>query len=247
MKTGKRIPILVAQGVWPETGQQEVLCWVIGDAEDQISWQELLYKLRTMGYRADDLRLLIGDGSTGFESARQKVFPAVPFQRCIFHKIRNFIRAIVVPPGLDRKAAREFRQPFIEKVCAIWQSEHEGQARKIQYALCQQWAKEQPKAVAVLQRDFDLTLTFYQVRRDAAEQGLAWRPTFLRTTSHLERENRNFRARLRKAIVFHSKDGLSAALYQNLFLRTYARLPETVAHWQHLLERQINPVSNFLT
>jgi len=247
VKTGKRIPILVAQGVWPETGQQEVLCWVIGDAEDQISWQELLYKLRTMGYRADDLRLLIGDGSTGFEAARQKVFPTVPFQRCIFHKIRNFIRALVVPPGLDRKAAREFRQPFIEKVRTIWQSEHEGQARKIQYALCQQWTKEQPHAVAVLQRNFDLTLSFYQVRRDAAEHGFVWRPTLLRTTSHLERENRNFRTRLRKAVVFHSKDGLSAALYQNLFLRTAARSPNTAAHWQTLLERQIGPASNFLT
>ena len=113
--------------------------------------------------------------------------------------------------------------------------------------MCQQWAKEQPKAVAVLQRDFDLTLTFFQVRRDAAERGLLWHPRLLRTTSHLERENRNFRTRLRKAVVFHSKEGLSAALYQNLFLRTAARSPDTAAHWQSLLERQIRPVSNFLT
>jgi transposase-like protein len=247
VKTGKRIPILVAQGIWPDTGRKEGLCWVIGEAEDQASWQELLYKLGTMGYRADDLRLLICDGSPGFEAARQTVFPWVPLQRCIFHKIRNFIHAIVVPPDLDRKAAREFRQPFIEQVCSIWQAEHEGQARKIHGALCQQWAKEQPKAVAVLQRDFDLTLTFYQVRRDAAERGLAWRPTFLRTTSHLERENRNFRTRLRKAVVFHSKDGLSAAIYQNLFLRTAARSPDTAALWRSLLERQIKPLSNFLT
>lgn len=247
VKTGKRIPILVAQGIWPATGQKEVLCWVLGEAEDQLSWQELLYKLRTMGYPANELCLLISDGSTGFDAARQKVFPTVPFQRCIFHKIRNFIQALVVPPELDRKAARDFRQPFIEKACAIWQSEHEGQARKIQYALCQQWAKEQPKAVAVLQRDFDLTLTFYQVRRDAAEQGLLWRPAFLRTTSHLERENRNFRTRLRKAVVFHSEDGLSAALYQNLFLRSAARSPITAACWQSSLEQQIRPASFFLT
>jgi len=220
---------------------------VIGAAEDQSSWQELLYKLGTMGYRADELRLLICDGSPGFEAARQRVFPSVPLQRCIFHKIRNFIRAILVPPDLDRKAAREFRQPFIAQVCTIWQAEYEGQARKIHEALCQQWVKGQPKAVAVLQRDFDLTLTFYQVRRDAAEQGSLWRPSLLRTTSHLERENRNFRCRLRKAVVFHSSDGLSAAIYQNLFLRTAARSPDTAAHWQSLLERQIRLVSNFLT
>ena len=36
VKTGKRIPILVAQGIWPDTGQEEVPCWAIGEAEDQV-------------------------------------------------------------------------------------------------------------------------------------------------------------------------------------------------------------------
>lgn len=247
VKTGKRIPILVAQGVWPDTERQEVLCWVQGAAEDQASWQELLYKLRSMGYRANNLCLFICDGSPGFEAARQTTFSSVPMQRCIFHKIRNFIHAIEVPAGLDRKAARQFRQPFIDAVCKIWQAEHEGQARKIHYQLCSQWTKNQPKAVASLQRDFEQTLTFYQVRRQAAEQGLLWRPALLRTTSQLERENRNLRSRLRKAVVFHSADGLSAALYQNLFLRTAARSLDTAHHWISDLEHQIRPVSNFLT
>lgn len=247
VKTGKRIPILVAQGVWPDTERQEVLCWVIGAAEDQVSWQELLYKLRGMGYRADELRLLVCDGSAGFEAAHRTIFSSVPVQRCIFHKIRNFIRAIEIPAGLDRKAARQFRQPFIDAVCRIWQAEHEGQARKIHQELCNRWAKSQPNAVAALQRNFEQTITFYQVRRDAAERGLLWRPALLRTTSQLERENRNLRSRLRKAVIFHSQDGLSAALYQNLFMRTAARSPDTAAHWISSLEHQIRPVSNFLT
>jgi putative transposase len=247
VKTGKRIPILVAQGVWPDTERQEVLCWVIGAAEDQLSWQELLYKLHSMGYRDDKLSLLVCDGSAGFQSAQRVVFPNVPVQRCIFHKIRNFIRTIDVPADLDRKAAREFRQPFIDAICKIWQAEHEGQARKIHHELCTQWTKDQPKAVTSLQRDFEQTITFYQVRREAAERGLLWRPALLRTTSQLERENRNLRSRLRKAVVFHSADGLSAALYQNLFLRAAARSPDTAAHWISSLERQIRPVSNFLT
>jgi transposase-like protein len=247
VKTGKRIPILVAQGVWPDTERQEVLCWVIGAAEDQVSWQELLYKLRSMGYRADELRLLVCDGSAGFEAARRTIFSTVPVQRCIFHKIRNFIRAIEIPTGLDRKAAREFRQPFIDAVCRIWQAEHEGQARKIHQYLCSQWAKSQPNAVAALQRNFEQTITFYQVCRDAAERGLLWRPALLRTTSQLERENRNLRSRLRKAVIFHSQDGLSAALYQNLFMRTAARSPDTATHWISSLEHHISPVSNFLT
>jgi transposase-like protein len=247
VKTGKRIPILVAQGVWPDTEQQEVLCWVIGEAEDQASWQDLLYKLHDMGYRTNELRLFICDGSKGFEAAHRTVFPSVPVQRCIFHKIRNFIRTLEVPAGLDRQAARQFRQPFIEAASKIWQSEHEGQARKTHQQLCSQWISEQPKAVATLQRDFEQTISFYQVRREAAERGLLWRPALLRTTSQLERENRNLRSRLRKAVVFHSADGLSAAIYQNLSLRNAARSPDTAALWISSLERQIRPASNFLT
>lgn len=34
VKVGKRVPILVAQGVWPNAGQQEVIGWVIGAGED---------------------------------------------------------------------------------------------------------------------------------------------------------------------------------------------------------------------
>ena len=33
VKTGKRIPILVAQGVWPASGRQEVIAWVIADGK----------------------------------------------------------------------------------------------------------------------------------------------------------------------------------------------------------------------
>lgn len=77
----------------------------------------------------------------------------------------------------------------------------------------------QPKAVDTLQRDFELNLAFFDVQRQAAKRGEDWSATCLRTTNYLERENRNFRRRFRQAVLFHSKDGLQAAIFQNHILR----------------------------
>ena len=81
------------------------------------------------------------------------------------------------------------------------------------------WKASQPKAVRTLQRDFERTLVFFHVQTQAQERGEDWPLTHLRTTSHLERENRNFRRRFRQAVLFHSQEGLEAAVFQNHILR----------------------------
>jgi transposase-like protein len=83
------------------------------------------------------------------------------------------------------------------------------------------WLASQPKAVSTLQRDFDQTLVFYRVQAQALAREDIWPLTNLRTTSHLERENRNFRRRLRLAILFHSQNGLETAIFQNHTLRAH--------------------------
>ncbi|RPI25326.1 MAG: hypothetical protein EHM70_20210, partial [Chloroflexota bacterium] len=188
VKQAKRLPILIAQGVWPAEGRQEVLTWCLGKGEDQFSWEDLLFQLRLMGITPPHLALLVGDGSVGFEAARQAVFGEVPFQRCIFHKMRNVLQALVCPDGMKRDAFRAYKQPILESLSAIWQAETQGEARQRQQAFCQKWGLEQPRAVAALQRDFDLTLTFYAVIQKAAERGETWPAQALRTTSQLERE-----------------------------------------------------------
>jgi putative transposase len=192
------------------------------------------------------LALLIGDGSVGFEAARHIVYPQVPFQRCIFHKIRNVLRALTCPAGMDRQAFGEYKRPLLESLSQIWQAESAGQASQRQLAFCQRWEHEQAMAVAALQRDFDLTLTFYQVRQEAAERGQDWPVTLLRTTSQLERENRGFRKRIREAVIFHSASGLTASLYQNQVLRESLAQVSIPGEWVTQIERQIADSHHFL-
>lgn len=246
VKQAKRIPILIAQGVWPSENRQEILTWRLGNGEDTYSWEDLLYQLRLMGITADRLALFIGDGSPGFEAAHQAVFASVPFQRCIFHKMRNILQTITCPKGQDREAFRKYKEPFLEGLSEIWQASSEREARQRQQAFCQKWEVEQPKAVATLQRDFDLTLTFYQIIREAAARGETWSAEALRTTSQLERENRGFRKRIREAVLFHSSTGLTAALYQNQVFRASLSQVGIPGEWITRIEYQIAQSHYFL-
>ena len=101
VKAGVSRPILVAQGVWPAMGRQEILTWLLEEDEGTQSWQNLLDHLYRLGVAADNgLQLLIGDGSPGLQSAWQARLWEVPFQRCIFHKLRNVRRDLIAPPGI---------------------------------------------------------------------------------------------------------------------------------------------------
>jgi len=218
-KRGQRRVVLVAQGVWPTNGRREVLGWVIAESEDQTAWGELIALLRQKNVQIGQIQLIIGDGSPGFEALRQKELAETPFQRCIFHKLQNVLRDLKAPLALDRLSARTYKQTILQQAERIWQANDIGSARTAQQAFCDRWRTEQPGAVDTICRDFELTLTFYTVQADARLRGEDWPLQLLRTSSHLERENREFRSLFRHHLLFHSQQGLTAAL----FLQTLAR------------------------
>jgi transposase-like protein len=220
VKVGQRYVVMFARGCWPTTGEHALLTWLVAEKESEESWGDLLLAVKQMQLGTSGRwELLIGDGAGGLEAARQIYCPDVPLQRCIFHKLRNITRDLVTPDGLDRPSAKAYRQSIIDDARLIWQAPEESAAWQRYRVFCSKWKDSQPKAVHTLQRDFDLTLTFFQIQTQALERGEDWPPIFLRTTSHLERENRNFRRRLRQAVLFHSQAGLEAAVFQNHILR----------------------------
>jgi transposase-like protein len=226
VKVGQRCVVLFARGCWPQTGQHELLTWLVADKESEASWGDLLFAVKQLELRTPGRwELLIADGAGGLAAARQIYCPDVPFQRCIFHKLRNLLRDLTVPETLDRLSARDYRRSILEEARLIWQADCEPQAWLRYHAFCAKWKDSQSKALATLKRDFERTLVFFHVQYQAWERGENWPLTHLRTTSHLERENRNFRRRFRQAILFHSQAGLEAAIFQNHSLRQ--SLPST--------------------
>lgn len=215
IKQARRIPILAAQGVWPTSGKTQLLAWMRAEGEDTDSWQQFLEKLYLAGITPENgLAMLAADGSKGFRAAYENVYWMVPFQRCVFHKLRNIAQAIRISTEMDRQTAREYRTQFLRSAAQIWQAPDEEQARECFQQFCQTWQKLQPKAIATLKRDFEDTLTFYAVQERAADQGEYWPAHLLRTTSPLERMFREFRRRYRSALLFHSEIGAIATTAQ---------------------------------
>ena len=237
VKQGHKVPVLVAQGVWPASGKQAVVAWVVGEAEDEASWEALLTQMDNRGISPQrGLRLLVVDGAAGFEPARKTVFWDVPVQRCVFHKLRNIRRDLVMSEDLSRKQKRAFRRRFIRSVARIWQADTEKEARKRHRQFCAKWQDKQSQAIDTLRRDFEATLTFYRIQAQAAQHDQQWPAQYLRTTSHLEREMRALRQRLRPAVLFHSTQGLEAVIHQRLVRRTAERAAALPGSWQRAIE-----------
>lgn len=215
VKRGKKIPILAAQGVWPATGQTRLIAWMRADAEDEKNWQAFLEMLWEAGLTPESgLKMLVSDGSLGFEAAYQNVYWFVWRQRCVFHKLKNVARALKFSNEMDKTARKEFSTSFLRSAAQIWQAENKDLALRLYNDFCAAWLKQQPRAIKTLQRDFDATLTFYEAMEYAQSLGQSWPAHLLRTTSPLERMFREFRRRFRQAVLFHSTTGVQAATAQ---------------------------------
>jgi transposase-like protein len=209
-------PVMIALGVWPEQGRKKVLDWEVGDGpgEDKASWLRLLNRLEQRGLHPHfGLQLFITDGDQGLIFALEELFWDVPRQRCVFHKIRNVLDKLSIPDVLPRPKRRAYRRKFLQQLVPIWRPATRQEAIKRYNRFCRRWRPFQPDAISTLQNDFHDTLTFY----DLLQLNRLWSPASLRTTSLLERLNRNVRARMREAGAFHSYSGLDAMLAQVLF------------------------------
>ena len=214
-KKRRQVVVLVSLGIWPEREEWHILAWYIAMAEDEANWTAFLTQLQEAGLGPEKgLKLIIADGAGGIEAARQMVYgPAVPLQRCIFHKIRNVLKELRWEKGLSRQERQECKQRLVQAVAQIWDGANESAALGRMAAVVGKYQTEQPEAMATLQRDFEATLSFYKVQREAALQGKPWPARLLRTTSLLERANRAIRRAIRRGCAWPSKEGLNIRVW----------------------------------
>jgi putative transposase len=206
-------PILLAMGVWPEQDYAEILAWTLGDSEDEDAWSSFLSQLEAAGIRGETgLEVLIHDGGSGLCAALQTVYFGALHQRCLFHKLRNIAKAIHLPEGLSRQERSRRRKAILKQICSIWEAKRYDTVLSRYLQVVRTWRDTQPKAVAALRRDFRHTVAYYAL----LERFPNWQVRHLRTTSRLERFNRTLRRRLRAAAAFHSDDGITAVLTQEI-------------------------------
>lgn len=209
VKARQKVAILVALGLYPQSGRWGILGWHIADEESQPAWEALLLPLEQRGvYRERGVELFIHDGGSGLRAALDLIYPHIPHQRCLFHKLRNLWTSIQSPANLSPEKRRDLKREVLQSVLPLLDVHNEDAARQLCDTLCETWKVSQPKFVETLQRDWHETVAFFRVLKRFPD----WQRTSLRTTSLLERVNRMLRRYFRLAGAFHSLSGLIACV-----------------------------------
>jgi|SRR5882762_868246 len=231
-RSGKKVVILVAMGFWPD-GRREILDWQLAKSEDHAQWELFLMRLKERGVEAKQgLKMIVRDGCGGLGKALVKVYGnSILDQRCIFHKLQNV--ADKASTDLKGKDQRQAKKELMEQAASIYQAEHAEMARERLRDWAQHWRPQAPLAVATLERDFEDTLVYYQLDIVTRE--------WIRSTSLLERTNRELRRKFRQAVTFGSTMGADVAVFLQV-QRLHARWTDG-SWWQvsHDLYFQIHP------
>jgi putative transposase len=203
-RSGKKVVILVALGFWPD-GRREILDWQLASSEDHTQWELLLNRLWKREVQAErGLKMIVRDGSGGLGEALTLVYgKSILDQRCVFHKLKNV--GDKVRSELKGKEHRETRKQILEQAALIYRASQAEEARSQLSVWAQQWRPHVPDAVATLERDFEHTLVYYQLDEITRE--------WIRTTSLLERTNRELRRKFRQAVTFGSQIGANVAVF----------------------------------
>ena len=207
--------LLIAMGIWPDTGRCQILLFALVDGENEATWTAFLSQLEAQGIRADHgLELIVHDGDSGLQAALRTVYFGALQQRCIFHKIRNIAQAIQLPEDLPPSQRRRRKKAILQDFIAIWQAQRYATVLRRYLAVVRRYRTSQPHAVATLRRDFRHTLSYLTI----LQRHPLWPREALRTTSRLERFNRSLRRRIRAAGAYHSDAGILAMAAQEASL-----------------------------
>ena len=187
--------LLVVMGAMRD-GTKEVLAVTSGYRESTHSWTEVFRDLKARGLGAP--RLLVADGNPAIWGAAGTVWPETAEQRCWNHKMRNV---------LDRLPKRE--QPEAKELLRVGvYAPTRAEAVKARQVFKKRYGPWYPKAVAVLEEDWDRMVTFY----DFPEAH--WK--HLRTTNVVESPFASVRLRTTAAKRFKRVESATALIWKLL-------------------------------
>ena len=174
--------ILVAVGL-NEKGQREILGVDTASSEAEVNWRQFLEALASRGLTG--VKLIISDDHAGLRKARQAIFPAIPWQRCIFHMAQN---------AQNKVPRNDMRKEIADAMRRIYGQETIEQARTVAKKTVEQYRKRASDFSSWLEANYEDGLTFYAFKQES------WRK--IRTSNCLERLNKEIRRRTRVVGIF---------------------------------------------
>ena len=176
----------------------EVLALRSGYRESVESWSEVLRDLKARGIEAP--RLLMADGNAAIWGAVRQVWPEAGEQRCWNHKMRNV---------LDRLPQRE-QSEAKDLLRAVVYAPSRAEAVKAREVFARRYRPWYPKAVDVLEDDWERMVAFYDFLEDH------WK--HLRTTNVVESPFAALRLRTTAAKRFKRVESATALIWKLLLV-----------------------------
>ena len=188
-------------------GSRKLIGFTLARAEDENSWVELLTNIKRRGLTGKMLSMIIMDDSAGAKAAIDKIYPGVPMQNCLVHKLRN----------VQSKTSYQHRAAVTEDLKAITNANSPDEAMKAAKDIVKKWYVREEKAMNSLKHNFEYCLTCFQFSR------VKW--ASIRSTNILEREFREVRRRTK--VNDHSFNDLDSArrYHEGIFQYLNANYP----------------------
>jgi transposase-like protein len=198
-------------------GTKEVLAVESGMRESTEAWKAVLRALKGRGLRSP--RLTIADGHLGIWGALAEIYPESAEQRCWNHKLLNVLEQL--PRRLQAQARALLAQlPYAET---------QGECERLRRQFVARYGRAYPKAVEVLERDWERMVTFYRFPREH------WK--HLRTTNVVESPFAAVRLRTDAAKRYKRVANATALIWKVLMVaqQRFRRLdaPELLADAYH--------------
>jgi transposase-like protein len=197
--------LLVVMGALRD-GRKELLALESGYRESKASWAGVLRSLKERGLRAP--KLTVADGHLGIWGALAEIYPESEEQRCWNHKILNVL------DQLPRKIQGQAK----ELLCGIPYAESRQQCEQLKVRFNRRFAAQYPKAVEVLERDWERMVTFYGFPKEH------WK--HIRTTNVVESPFSSVRLRTNAARRYKNVSNATALIWKVLMVaqRRFRRL-----------------------
>jgi len=174
--------VLLAIGV-SSSGHREVIGISVKLSEQEVHWRDFMSSLKDRGLHG--VKLFISDAHKGLKTARQAIFPTVPWQRCQFHLQQN-AQGYIPKRSMKKKIASRIR--------AIFTAPNNQEALRLLDIFLTDYKKTAPELVAWAEEAIPEGLVVFSMPENHWER--------LRTDNMLERLNKEILRRTRVATLF---------------------------------------------
>jgi putative transposase len=176
-ETNKSV-LLCVLGIRPDK-TRKIIGFKVARSESYRNWHQLLTSVKKRGLKGKQLSLCIADGETGLHSAVKNLYPSLPIQLCVVHKIR----------GVIGNTKRKYKAAIGEDVSLVFKQTTKDKALKEAKKFCKKWYLKEPTAISSFRHNLGCCFTYLEFPKHKWSK--------IRSTNILEREFREIRRRIK--------------------------------------------------